>query len=103
LGYGNWLEERQLDFPADVVYENLVGVFAQSGYKIDKSDAAARGVIASGIIWWSFVASGPIRIAASVTPNGDQAAIVTIESGLRRADVSACPGIGRTSSRHCRR
>ena len=89
MGFGNWIEERQFEFPADEVYETLLGVLAHLGVKIEKWDATRRGVTAYAEPSWSQLSSwrqlfGPSiggRIAASVQASGDFASVVTIESG----------------------
>jgi hypothetical protein len=86
MGFGNWIEQHEFEFPADVVYETLLAVLVHSGLKIESWDASLRGVVAYPDFSWSQLFRQPAfglggRVAASVDSRGNLASIITIESG----------------------
>ncbi len=81
MGFGNWIEERRFEFPADEVFETLVAVLVHLGLEIESWDPALRGVVAGGKPTPGHEMVLRTRVAASVQSAGEHAALVVIESG----------------------
>jgi hypothetical protein len=79
-----WQGERRLNWPADVVFAQLLAVLEAYRFSITKADADEGGVVAETPMryrgWWGRRML-PGRFAARVESSGDGASVITVEYG----------------------